>query len=118
MSYASISEYMMDPGNESAGSSPNFRLTKRLQCNDGFHISVQASEGAYSEPRSNEGPWYAFELGFPSATPNDEVMSYAEQPEAPTDTVYGYVPAEVVDRLLVEHGGIKGAFVKATGETP
>lgn len=115
-SYTSIADYMMDPANEASGSTKYFRLTKRLECNDGFHISVQASEGAYSSPRYNKGPWYEFELGFPSEKPNDEIMSYAEQPEIPTQTVYGYVPTDAIDRLLAEHGGIKGSFAKATGE--
>lgn len=114
--YKSITDYMADPCNLSFGSSEYFRLTKRVECNDGFHISVQASAGAYCSPRNNDGPWYSFELSFPSSVPNDEILSFAEQREIPLDTVYGYVPIDVVDRLMAEHGGIKGAFIKKDAE--
>lgn len=50
-------------------------------------------------------PWVAFELGYPSA-PDDLIASYADDPIAQTDTVYGYVPAEVVEALIQKHGGI------------
>ena len=34
-------------------------------------------------------------------------MPYAEDRERPTDTVYGYVPVEIVERVIEKHGGIK-----------
>ena len=101
-----LSTWMLENMHKDSGA--HFRLTRRIECIDGFTLSVQASAGAYCAPRNNEGPWYEVEVGFPSATP-DIIMSYAEQPEIPTNTVYGYVPIELVQRLIDLHGGIKGA---------
>ena len=81
----------------------------RINCADGFSLSVQVHEGAYCSPRDGIGPdWFQAEIGFPSARPTDEVMAYAEEPEDPTGTVYSYVPMEAIDRLVDEHGGIVG----------
>lgn len=44
------------------------------------------------------------ELGFPSAA-DDLITDYAED-NSYTDTVYGYVPVEIVDKLIEKHGGI------------
>jgi hypothetical protein len=35
-----------------------------------------------------------------------EIMSYAESRGEPRDTVYGYVPVELVDQLIEAHGGM------------
>ena len=78
----------------------------RLYCNDGYSISVQASEFHYCSPRLNGLQDYkSVELGYPSA--EDELVNeYAEGMDY-TDTVYGYVPIEVVEKLIEKHGGIK-----------
>lgn len=87
----------------------------RIILADGESVSVQANEYAYCHPRENQSwsdllhyhsvPYYEYELGFPSFV--DAVwMEYAEQPEKPTDTVYSYVPADVVQEVLDAHGGI------------
>jgi hypothetical protein len=34
-------------------------------------------------------------------------MPYAEDAERPADTVYGYVPYEVVMEVIQKHGGVK-----------
>jgi hypothetical protein len=34
-------------------------------------------------------------------------MEYAESAEYPTETVYGYVPVELVEKLIEFHGGIR-----------
>lgn len=78
----------------------------RLYCNDGFSISVQASKYHYCKPRLDGSQDYeAVELGYPSN--EDELINdYAEDDDY-TETVYGYVPIEVVERLIEKHGGIK-----------
>lgn len=81
-------------------------LFKEIICADGFTMSVQASEFHYSTPRENIGPWLKFEIGFPSLK-EELIMDYAESPEKPTGTVYGYVPAETVEAVIEKHGGIK-----------
>lgn len=79
----------------------------RLYCNDGYSISVQASAFHYCSPRLNGLQDYkSVELGYPSA--EDELINeYAENAIDYTDTVYGYVPIEVVEKLIEKHGGIK-----------
>lgn len=77
-----------------------------LKCKDGFVISVQAGYGLYSNPRINGADEYTtVELGFPSEA-DDLIMDYAEDPDYPTETVYGYVPVEIVIKLTEKHGGI------------
>lgn len=82
------------------------RVRSRIECADGFSLSVQASEMHYCSPRQNEGPWDSVELGFPSEV-EEMLLDYAESPEAPTETVYGHVPLELVEALVEKHGGIK-----------
>lgn len=81
-----------------------FPLAKRIVCKDGFSLSVQATHGAYCSPRQNIGPWHEVEVGFPSAEP-ELIMEYAEEPDKPTNTVYAYVPIELVEELIELHGG-------------
>ncbi len=40
------------------------------------------------------------------------IFGYAEDPDNPTETVYGYVPVGVVQALAAKHGG------KEEGEIP
>ena len=76
-----------------------------IDCVDGLRLSVQASHTHYCKPRTDNGPYSAVEIGFPSdAIP--EIMEWAETPSTPTETVYGYVPVEVVDAVIAAHGGI------------
>lgn len=79
-----------------------------IVCNDGFRMSVQAGDGLYSIPRENleDGNYQAVEIGFPNAE-ESLIMEYADNPKDPTDTVYGWVPIEVVEKVLLKHGGIK-----------
>lgn len=78
-----------------------------IVCNDGFTVSVQASNFHYCTPRDNVGPYIHVELGYPSAMPIPEIMEYCESPDKPLETVYGYVPVELVQKLIDEHGGEK-----------
>lgn len=89
------------------GSDGGIWFAPRIVCNDGFSLSVQVHAGAYCSPRDGVGPdWSSVEIGFPSDVPTQEVMSYAEEPENPTGTVYSYVPIALADRLVEVHGGI------------
>jgi len=104
-----INQYLMsqrDENDPDVRFDLSFPLAKRVKCADGFSISIQATHGAYCSPRTNIGPWYQVECGFPSGVPT-EIMHYAEQPENPTETVYGYVPIELVEELIESHGGMK-----------
>lgn len=81
-------------------------IRPRLICADGFSMSVQASDIHYCEPRESFLKHYdSVEIGFPSEE-ESLLLDYAEDPDALTDTVYGYVPTELVDKVLEKHGGI------------
>jgi hypothetical protein len=102
-----LNAYLMsqrDANNDDVRNDVSFPLAMRIQCRDGFSLSVQASHGAYCSPRTNIGPWHSVEVGFPSETPSG-ILTYAEEPERPTETVYGYVPIEMVEQLIQSHGG-------------
>ena len=76
----------------------------RIQCADGFNLSVQARVMCYCEPRNDDGPWSAVEVGFPSEK-EELLMEYAEVPSDPTGTVYGWVPVETIADVIAKHGG-------------
>ena len=111
------------------------KVRPRILCEDGFSVSVQASEYTYCEPRYTQWkeqdkwhvlngnyfeyneeprkmlkdcftPYESVELGFPSEE-DELIMEYADD-EDYTDTVYGYVPVEIVEKLIDKHGGMKG----------
>ena len=75
-------------------------------CADGFNMSVQAHDGAYCEPRRDAQKKYTLvEVGFPSAH-EELIMPWCEDDGNPTETVYGYVPVDVVTNVIVKHGGM------------
>lgn len=82
-------------------------IRTRIQCNDGFSISIQASACHYCEPRKTfEGPYTEVELGYPSCS-EELLMPYMEDDCCkPENTIYPYVPVEVVDKVIKKHGGI------------
>lgn len=83
------------------------RQVRPIQCADGLELSVQASTTHYCSPRDSVGPWTAVEVGFPTERV-EELMEYAENPNDPTDTVYGWVPVAVIEAIVEKHGGIAG----------
>lgn len=85
----------------------NIRPT--LVCSDGFNMSVQASYFHYCYPRQtlSDSNYNEVEVGFPNME-EPLIMEYAENPEIPTETVYGWVPIAVIDEVIVKHGGISG----------
>jgi len=79
---------------------------KFLHFRSGFGASVQASETNYCIPRDNTGPYTHVEIGFPTA-PEPLICGYADEPDRPTETVYGYIPAGLLKALVIKHGGIE-----------
>lgn len=80
-------------------------MVMRLACHSGLTLSVQASRFAYCTPREDGMPHYSHvEVGFPSERV-EALMEWAESPDVPTETVYGWVPVEVVERVVNENGG-------------
>jgi hypothetical protein len=85
---------------------------KQVKCRDGFKMSVQAGDGMYSMPRENFAEHYKeVEIGYPSAE-ESLILEYAENPTAPMDTVYAYVPTEIATLVIAKHGGM------VSGEVP
>ena len=77
-----------------------------MECADGFTISVQASDFHYCSPRINGADQYEnVELGFPNMK-EPLIADYAEDQDDLIHTVYGFVPIEVVNKLIEKHGGI------------
>lgn len=80
----------------------------RVLCADGFTVSVQAGYGLYSTPNCDADAYTHVELGYPSRK-EEALMEYAANRKQPTETIYGSVPAELVDKTLEAHGDITGA---------
>jgi len=86
---------------------PSKEMAPSISLADGESVSVQARESAYCTPRNNEGPYTCAEVGFPSVAPTGRLLQYIEDPDDPTETVYGYVPLEIILEFINEHGGVK-----------
>lgn len=85
---------------------------KMVTCADGFSVSIQASRYNYCEPAKNRCEAYkSVELGYPNR-PCIFILDYAEDKNDPEGTIYGYVPAHVVRKMIKAHGGI------VSGECP
>lgn len=107
-----ILQGLLDPAKRTRKIQPpsgDFRvlyLVPRLTCKNGLTLSVQASQTHYCQPRNDGGPWTHVEVGFPSQK-CDKLLQYAEEEKNPTDTVYAYVPIEVVAQVIDDAGGLK-----------
>jgi len=80
---------------------------KRLECFDGFSVSLQGSESNYSSPRKDVAIYGAIEAGFPSEE-EELLLPYQEDKELPmNESVFGWVPMKVVYDIVIKHGGWK-----------
>lgn len=85
-----------------------FKVRPSILCADGTTLSVQASVGHYCIPRNGEGPYTAVEVGYPSA-PWPEAAEYKEDDSVDDcDTVFAFVPIELVQAYIAAHGGAVG----------
>jgi hypothetical protein len=78
---------------------------KRLECNDGFNMSIQGGENSYSKPRQFGTNFIEMEVGFPSEY--EELIKDYTNSEYYTDAVYPYVPVSLIIEVIEKHGGIK-----------
>ena len=92
-----LQEYLLTNGN-------SLNQVPRLECNDGFNMSVQASEHHYCYPRENNVIWTEVEIGFISDY-EETLMSYCENIDKPLETVYSFVPIEIAQQVIDNHGG-------------
>ena len=101
---------------EGCNKSNSFQFAKRLLLADGTSLSIQASDGHYSEPRKTTAysKYESFEIGFPSCE-IAEIKQFAEDENDLTETVYPYVPKQIILDLIESRGGVVG-FYKKDGE--
>lgn len=85
-------------------------IRPKVSCTNGFSMSVQASKYHYCTPRDNNGYYTEVEVGYPSSA-DDLLMPYAESPDRPTETVYAWVPVDVVQQVVDMHGGFAPTLV-------
>ena len=83
------------------------KIRPRIECADGFIVSVQASHTHYCTPRDNRGPYSHVECGYPSEKDELLIPFIEVRTDDPTSTVYPWVPVEVVEAVIEKHGGMK-----------
>lgn len=81
------------------------RLAPYTVCADGYMLSIQASHFHYCSPRRDEGPWEAVEIA--AVDPGEDFAEYFDS-DYRDGAVYGYVPVELIERLVADHGGFAG----------
>jgi len=85
------------------------KVMPRIIMVDGESISVQTGHTHYCTPRESYGPWFEVEIGYPSIDPGEKFAEYFDadwENDDHTDSVYGYVPIDIVVDFINEHGGI------------
>ena len=96
-----------------------YRKRQRIVCLDGFSMSVQADSSMYCSPREDgiDTKYIQVEIGYPSEEDvllNEYVEGTSnsrldvENAESYTESVYPWVPAEVVKEVIDKHGGMIG----------
>lgn len=83
----------------------DYSTRPKIVCNDSFEMSVQASSGHYCEPRNLSDYYSKMEIGFPSKI-EPLILQYEEDSAAPKNTVYGWVPIDIIQSVIDNHGGI------------
>ena len=104
-----VNEFLKMTWRKVSSSCPLLAIRPAIICRDGLRLSVQASSTHYCTPRSDFGPYSHVEVGFPSRVPPKSWAVYCDgdfTQETATHSVYGYVPVELVEEWISEHGGI------------
>ena len=91
-------------------------------CKDGFRMSVQVGRGMNSIPKHiiSDEEWengkrnVCVECGVLNAE-EEALKPYAEDPENLLETIYAYVPANLVDVIIKIHGGMMNEEVENNG---
>jgi hypothetical protein len=100
-----LQEILNPAGRQNDRGTDFLEIIPQIECSDGFTMSVQTGRTHYCKPRDNYGPWHSAEVGYPSARV-EEFMPYIDGKDSdPTDTVYGYVPMDVIAAVIDQHGG-------------
>jgi hypothetical protein len=91
-------------------------IRPRIVCEDGFSLSVQASDGHYCNPRHNESVFYdKVEVGYPSKRPPNTWREYFDGEWEDTG-VLGYFKRLLKDRGHIWYA-IKECFNKKITKT-
>ena len=82
-------------------------LRPLLECNDGFDMSVQASRTHACTPRMDGNiEYHSVEIGFPSQE-EELLIPYAHDKSNLINTIYVWVPVDIVNQVIEKHGGIR-----------
>ena len=76
-------------------------IRSRVQCKDGFSLSIQASRFHYCVPRRTLANGCYTHVGAGFVSEYEELLE-----EYREGTIYPYVPIEVMDKVLDKHGGL------------
>ncbi len=82
-----------------------FMSIGRIHCKDGASLSVQAREHTYCEPRINPNKdtvYTKVEVGYIK----DAVIPESWASWNDDGDIFGYVPVELVEQFIQDHGGI------------
>ena len=87
-----------------------YKRRQRIVCLDGFSMSVQADSSMFCSPREDgiDTKYIEVEVGYPS---EEDVLlnEYVEgNNKSYTNSVYPWVPVEVVKAVIDKHGGMVG----------
>lgn len=72
-----------------------------LKCKSGLVLSIQAGEYNYCAPKNNEGPYASVEVMIIKGHGGAELDEYITD-----DSVIGYIPVEVLNKVIENNGGI------------
>ena len=100
-----VSDYLIETCNFVYGMQ---KARPRIECKDGFSLSVQAGSMFYCTPRSDYVLYYtACEVDLPSSK-EELLMPYIEccAGALPTECMYPQTPIEVIEEVVKKHGGI------------
>lgn len=76
-------------------------IRERIVCKDNFTVSVQASKYHYCYPKKTQKYHKSFELMCNISNDKDLLEHYYDG-----ISICSYVPAVVVEKLILRHGGI------------
>lgn len=80
-------------------------INERVVCKDGFSMSVQANSGVSCDPRRDNVIYVGVEVGYPSR--REQLLDeYVSKKGNWTESVYGFVPANIIDDIIEKHGGM------------
>lgn len=81
-------------------------MRKRIQCRDGFSMSVQASVIHHCVPAKNlkDGKYEKVEVG--SIFTKEHLLDPYTENKKDDYPIYPFVPIKVVEKIIKKHGGI------------